>query len=306
MLLVKILGAFLLLYMTGLLLIPKGVFLYEILRLPVWLLKLSMAPRSPMLEQRHRYGPHRRQYILECAPPPGHPAKELVVVYLHGGGWQFGSPEMFRPNAFRLTQAGYRVFMPSHRRLPLHNIRHLRQDVVKIMATIRSLMEAEGIGHWPVVMGGSSSGGHLSALFVFDHSLRKEVGAGAATVQGLFLLGAPVHLEMMWHSPPLWLLAGARNSDAFRLATPYRHLAGPVGLPVLLMHGQYDGLVEPQSVIAFAEKLKTLNQSETPLEILPNGNHLDSADWYQPNSASHRIFFDWLAQVERKVRQPAN
>ncbi|RME12712.1 MAG: alpha/beta hydrolase [Bacteroidetes bacterium] len=302
MLLVKIFGTILLIYLLGLALCPKGIFLYEILRIPLWLPKLYAAPRRPMLEQRHQYGTHRRQYILEFAPPPGHATKELVIVYIHGGGWMFGSPEMFRANAFRLTQAGYRVFMPSHRRLPRHFIPHMRQDMVRIMTTIRSLMAVEGIGHWPVILGGSSSGGHLSALFAFDASLRKEAGPEAAAIHGLFLLGAPVHLEMMWHSPPLYLLAGRRNSDRFRNANPYRHLSGSAKLPVLIMHGENDGLVETDSVVAFAEKLKELNQAETRLEILPGGNHLDSAGWFQLDAASHRIFFGWLAEVERKVR----
>ena len=297
----KISGAIILVYLLGLLVIPKGYFPYELLRIPGWLLKLYMAPRSPMLEQRHRYGPHRRQYILEFAPAGNPPAKELVIVYIHGGGWQFGSPEMFRPNAFRLTQQGYRVFMPSHRRLPLYRIAAQREDVVKIMSTIQTLMEAEGIGHWPVILGGSSSGGHLSALFALDPSLRNAVGRAALSVRGLFLLGAPLHLEMMWHSPPLWLLAGSRNSPAFKMANPYRHLNGPVGLPVLIMHGEKDGLVEAASVVAFWKKLNELNKAETRLEILPGGHHLDSAGWYQPRVLSHRIFFGWLADVERKV-----
>lgn len=302
MVLVKIFGIFILAYLLALAIVPKGIFLYEILRIPFWLPKLYTTTRHPMREQWHRYGPHRRQYILEFAPPNGQSTKELVIVYIHGGGWQFGSPEMFRANAFRLTQAGYRVFMPSHRRLPFHRINAQRQDVMSIMRTIRTLMDAEGIGHWPILLGGSSSGGHLSALFVFDPSLRNNAGPEIASIHGLFLLGAPVHLEMMWHSPPLLLLAGAQNSDSFKMANPYRHLTASVNLPVLILHGQKDGLVEPKSVIAFAEELKELNKAETRLEILPDGNHMDSAVWFQPDALCHQILFDWLADVERKVR----
>lgn len=301
MLVVKTLGVFVVLYLIMLLFVPKGFFLYELLRIPAWLLKLQFAPDGPMLEQRHRYGPHWRQYVLECMPPAGGATKALVVVFIHGGGWQFGRPEMFRPNAFRLTQAGYRVFMPSLRRLPLYDIHAMRKDLAKVMATIRSLMEAEGIGHWPVILGGSSSGGHLAALYAFDASLRNATGPAALQLSGLFLLGAPLHLEMMWHSPPLRMLAGARQSEAFRVANPYRHLNSQFDLPVLLMHGRHDGLVEPESVIAFARKLKELNRAETRLEILPDGQHFDAAAWFHPHTASHRIFFSWLSDMERRL-----
>lgn len=275
----------------------------DLLRLPGWVVQLNLASRrSKCPFVRIAYGDHRRQYLLVCPPEQGVPPRKQVVVYIHGGGWQFGRPEMFRLHASLLTKLGFWVYLPSHRRIPRFHFRHIRDDLVAFMATIRKHMQPAGLHDYPLILGGSSSGGHLSALFTFHPTLYTEAGFEKNPVGALFLLGAPLHLGLMWDSPPLRCLLGSRHHEVFREANPIEHLERPVHLPVLIMHGEADGIVEPANASAFAAKLQQLNTGPTRLIWLPGGGHMAPSSWCYEHHPANRFFLEWLEEVSKTLR----
>lgn len=281
----------------------------DLLRLPLWVVKLNLASRRHCPQERKLcYGPHRRQYVLACSPPRYEKLREAVVVYIHGGGWQFGRPEMFRLHAHLLSSEGYHAYLPSHRRIPRHDFRHIRNDLVAFMATIREDTEKHERSHWPLILGGSSSGGHLSALFTFHPTLWKEAGYAENPVKALFLLGAPLHLERMWPSPPLRCLLGPRGSETFQEANPWHHLTRHYNLPVLIMHGADDGIVEPENALAFAQKLQSSNEGPTELVLLPSGGHMAASSWCFEGHPAHQAFWRWLEKTYSALtrRQASN
>jgi acetyl esterase/lipase len=297
MLILKITGFVFLIYGLLLLLVPKGNFLYELLRLPAWVYRMKTYPVGNYRETKHFYGKHFRQYLLFFLPKTGEPARRHIVVYLHGGGWQFGRPEMFRPNAQALVDHGYAVFMPSHRRIPFCNCRHLRSDVARAMVKVVEIMRAEGLAGLPIILGGMSSGGNLAGLLAFDGSLLKSVGLSRAIFSAVFLLGAPLNLRGMWSSPPLWLLGGKRSGGMFREANPMDHLEPGYPTPVLLLHSEQDGLVEFDSVRTFYREMKNHRAKSVRFESLPGAIHTDAASWCFQGHPSCEILFGWLEEI---------
>ncbi|MCB0522149.1 MAG: alpha/beta hydrolase [Lewinellaceae bacterium] len=299
MLFFKIIFVALIIYLLWYFLVPKGTFLYEGIRLLEWYWRLMAFPSGDFETQKIHYGPHRRQYLLFYKPKvDGN--KRHVILYFHGGGWQFGKPEAFRPNAKVLLERGYYVFMPSHRRVPMHNITHMRHDVAAITARVLEIMGQEGLSAKKIIMGGISSGGNLAALKIFDFTLLQQSGIDRSRFAAVFFLGAPLNLHGMWHSPPLLFLVGKRSGEKFRLANPYDHLQPNEKLPIFIMHGTKDGLVEYRSVLAFYEKLKALGAEDVRLETLHDGVHLDPASWCYEWHPAHRLMLDWLEQIERR------
>jgi acetyl esterase/lipase len=300
MFLLKILLLSLILYGLLYWLVPKGFFLHEGLRLPPWVFRMETFPHGDYHKEKYAYGNQFRQYLLYFQPKKNSTPKNHVIVYIHGGGWQFGRPEMFRANAKIMTDLGYHVFMPSHRRIPFYNIEDLREDMLSATLKILEIMRAEGLEDKKIILGGISSGGNLAALLAFDRSILEKAGLRQSVFSALFLLGAPLHLEGMWKSPPLRMLAGKRNGGLFRKASPILHVQKGETLPTLILHGIKDGLVEYSSIVAFYEKMKEEQAADIRLMTLPDGNHLDSASWCFENHPSHKIVVNWLAEMDSR------
>lgn len=283
-------------------LIPKGVFIYEGLRLPGWAYRMETFPEGGYRKEKYFYGKHFRQYLLFFQPRKASMDRKHVIVYFHGGGWQFGRPEMFRANAKTLTDQGYCVFMPSHRRIPVYDIEDLRADTLAALLKILEIMKAEGLGNKKIIVGGISSGGNLAALLTFDRSILQQANLTQDLFSAIFLLGAPLNLEEMWESPPLRMLAGRRGGNLFKKANPICHVQPGEQLPVFILHGEKDGLVEFSSVVSFYEKMVELGAENVQLETLPDGNHLDSASWCFEHHPSHMLLLNWLEKMESEVR----
>lgn len=298
MVLIKYIGVFLLGYLLLYFLVPKGIPLHEFVKLPVWVFKMETFPRIDLEKIKYKYGDHFRQYLNYYPALKGSPEKQHVVVYFHGGGWQFGRPGMFRPNAQILIERGYHVFMPSHRRIPFFNILKQREDAARAIKKVREIMEAEGIADKKILLGGMSSGSNLAGLLAFDGSLLASVGLSNHELGGIFLLGPPINLGGMWHSPPLWILAGSRSSERFRLANPIEHLEENDPRQILLLHPDKDGLVEYKSVQAFYEKTQELGFENVEFHTLENMTHLDAASWCFDNHPSKQIVIGWMEKVE--------
>lgn len=274
--------------------VPKGIIVYEALGWLPWYLKMRSYPLTPHHEHKYIYGKHKRQYFLFLLPGEEQAMRDAVIVYIHGGGWQFGSPEMFRPNALSLVEMGYPVFMISHRRIPEFDILDMREDLVMCMLEIRKTMKSEGLSDKKIILGGVSSGGNLASLLAFDSRLREAVGWREELPAGVFLIAAPLNLGGMWQSPPLWFLAGKRDGDRFRLANPIDQLAKGENLRTLIIHGTHDGLVKYQSVVDFYKKMKVMGASDVQFETIKQGTHLDAASWCFPDHISNQILLNWL------------
>ncbi|RMG88343.1 MAG: alpha/beta hydrolase, partial [Bacteroidetes bacterium] len=158
----------LLAYVWAFWLVPKGNPLQEILQIPVWWARMMRLPTSDMARTKIKYGTHWRQYLVVCTPKNGAPGRRGVIVYIHGGGWQFSRPEVFGPNAAEWVRAGFVVVMPSHRRIPFYHCDHMREDLKLILEKTVEWMEAHEMGASRLILGGMSSGGNLAALAALD------------------------------------------------------------------------------------------------------------------------------------------
>lgn len=278
--------------------VPKGRLLYELIHLPPFWLQLLRAPSRGFREERIRYGTHPRQYFLLCLPPAPVALGPSVILYFHGGGWQFGAPEQFRAHARQLTQKGYVVILPSCRRVPRYNYRHLREDLTRLLAQVWEVLAQRGMGDKQAIIGGMSAGGNMAALAALNHEELKRAGIPAGWLRGLFLFGAPLHLEKMADTFSVRNFAGPRAEPMFRQASPYYYLDKPLAIPTLIIHGAKDGMVEYEGVQEFARRMQQVNAEETRFLSLPEGTHLDVASWFFREGVVRETFREWLAGLD--------
>jgi acetyl esterase len=85
-----------------------------------------------------------------------------VVIYLHGGGWAFGSPTSFRKLGMQFAEAGYLTIVLDYRLAPEHPFPAALEDVIFAIG-----WAADNAKRWNgdgrrIALGGDSAGGNLS------------------------------------------------------------------------------------------------------------------------------------------------
>jgi acetyl esterase/lipase len=280
--------------------LPKGNVAHELLHLPTYWIRMRRAPLPEMTPEHHSYGDHPRQYFLFFKPAPGEENEKPLIVYFHGGGWCFGSPEAFKAHARVFLEAGFPVALPSVRRIPRYRFHHMELDLTALLRYLEGLKKENGWKGRPLVIGGMSSGGHLAAHLAFNSDIQERSRVGASVLAGAFFCGTPLDLDPLSLSPVIRLLAGAPQRPAFRRANSIMHLPPHRKIPMLIIHGAQDGLVPNDSAESFVEKAIAFHAGPVKWHVLPGGTHLDAASWGHTENEVRQVLLEWLEKVEKK------
>lgn len=264
----------------------KNNLLYNSLELPAYWVGTQRIKRELLTNWRVEkltFGKHAEQYALRVQSKDwAVDDKRPVAVYFHGGAWTFGSPESFLPAARLFIAAGYEVIMPSYRRLPRYNFKHIHAD-------LQSMRDALLADRYIAVVAGMSAGGHLAAFTSWNNQFWEE--AKLNIPDKLILCGAVVNFSEMNLAAGLRLLAGAPGSATYNFADPVQHFAKAEKLPKnqLFIHGTSDATVSFHQMHCFYASQKDKHPEIESLWI-KGGTHLDSCRWmYQEDEAAKRI-----------------
>lgn len=274
----------------------RGTLLHEIINLPLYWKEVAQAPSLSFPVEKLTFGDHARQYCLLVRPAS---QPRAWVVYWHGGGWQFGSPEQFRATAQAWLSAGYGVIMPSYRRLPNYRFPAIRQDAINALAACRKYWQERGEGFPEVLLLGMSAGGHLASLAALDADILEQAGWQPPQIRGVIACGGVMDFSVMRNNPSVRMLAGSPQQARFQQANPLTHL-NENSPPFLLVHGTKDGMVPYQAAVNFkAHHERHRAPGNCELITLPAGTHLDAARWmFQDSPLRQRVFQQaekWLA-----------
>ena len=132
----------------------------------------------------------RAGLTADVAVPKGagpHP----VMIYLHGGGWAFGSPASFRKLGMQFAEAGYLTIVLDYRLAPEHPFPAALEDTMFTVEWARDNARRWNGDGARIAIGGDSSGGNLSlsALAACVPELR-EVLRAAVLFYGVYDLAA--------------------------------------------------------------------------------------------------------------------
>jgi len=244
------------------------------------------------LPERHRYGTARSQFGELLAPAGDGPWP--VAVVLHGGFWraQYGR-KLMRPLCADLAARGWAAFNVEYRRLGRRSGGGYPQTLEDVAAAVDHLAQlpARGSGALDlarVVAIGHSAGGHLAAWLATREDARVPV-TGVVSQAGV------VDLRL---GSELGLSAGVvhRFAGGTPAAVPERYAAAspaerlPLGVPLLLTHGDRDEIVPPVMSERFAAAARAAGD-RVDLVIEPGADHFGHLD---PESALWRAVTAWL------------
>lgn len=238
-----------------------------------------MRVKSSICPQKLSYGEEKDQYLLHFAPLGG--AREKVIYYIHGGGWNSGNPLFFRFIGEKFAKEGYHTVMAGYRKTPAFVYPAQIEDVRSGYDKMIRYLKRRRIPSDRIVVVGSSAGAHLGALLCYDTMMQKKTGMNAGALQGFAGLGGPYYFGGE-HTAVLQrlmrdLFPEEENGreENMRLGSekaegePYTKLHQGQKLPMLIIHGRHDGVVGYENAAVFAAKASSLG--------IPVGFHTVSA-----------------------------
>ena len=103
--------------------------------------------------------------LLDVYRPKGVEGKLPVIVSVHGGGWVYGTKDVYQFYCMRLAQRGFAVVNFSYRLAPEVIFPAALEDIEKVFVWICNNSEQYGFDLNNVFAVGDSAGGHLLSLY---------------------------------------------------------------------------------------------------------------------------------------------
>ena len=199
---------------------------------------------------------------------------KATLLYLHGGAYFAGAPQLYGPVLRAFADASFNVFAPAYRRAPEHPFPAALDDARAAFAALREASDR------PIVFAGDSAGGGLALAVMIA-----ERDAGAALPRAAALFSPWTDLAATGASARenedkdalftrLMLRVGARAYlNGANAKTP---LASPLyadlsGLPPLLLHVGEDEMLRDDS-IRLVERAREAGVAAT-LRLWPDVPH---------------------------------
>ena len=208
----------------------------------------------------------RSGLCADVAVPKG-TGRHPVAIYLHGGGWAFGSPASFRKLGMQFAEAGYLAIILNYRLAPEHPFPAALEDSIFAIG-----WAADNAHRWNgdgrrIVIGGDSAGANLavSALTSSAPELRSLVKA-AVLFYGVYDLRATAQRNAS--NPGLQLQLSTYVSGIEGLlddprASPLKAVTPGILPPCFIIGAGNDSWCLPDSLVLG----QTLSAAASPYEL---------------------------------------
>ncbi len=143
--------------------------------------------------EKVRFGAAKEQYMLVYEPMVC--TSDKVVVWVHGGGWNAGSPEYFDFVGQCAAGAGYRFVSLGYRLSPRHKYPCQIEDVCMGYQKAMNHLRESGGDVSKVVVSGPSAGRHLASIECYSKKVQQTYAVDVSNVAGF--IGAGAHIAFL-------------------------------------------------------------------------------------------------------------
>ena len=146
------------------------------------------------------YGSHQRQQIDIYKPADAVDDLPLIL-FIHGGGWSFGSHKAVQAKPAHFTKADFIFGSAGYRVLPDAPVEDQAGDIGDAIQSLRAQANALGFDPDSIILMGHSAGAHLAALLATDP---QYAGEAFGAIKGAVLLdgaGYDIATSMMTARP---------------------------------------------------------------------------------------------------------
>jgi acetyl esterase/lipase len=239
--------------------------------------------------------------LLDLAVPKGLDHPLPAIVWIHGGGWQWGDKSEFENLISESARVGYVAVTINYRFAPKHVFPAQIEDSKCAVRWLRANAQRLHVDPRRIGAVGSSAGAHLSMMLgAMDPSdgLEGHGGSSEASsrVQAVVSFAGPTNLRAAFPDVSKPLLAtflggpAAEKQEAARAASPITYVSSG-DPPMLLIQGTQDPLVPYSQAYEMAE---ALTKAKVPgrVEVLLGEGH----GWPNQQARVVRATFEFLNQ----------
>lgn len=241
-----------------------------------------------------------RATSLDVYAPAG--AKNLpVMVWIHGGAWQFGDkgqvqakPEAFGGKGFVLVSINYRM-------LPDASPGEQAADVAQALGWVHAHIQQYGGDADRIFVMGHSAGAHLAALVATDNRYLERQGMHLRDIKGVILLdGAAYDVPRQLELAPLagmkemYLKVFGDDPAVQRDVSPISHVAAGKGIPPFLILHVADRRDSRLQSEALAEKLSAAGSKSRAVPAEGKTHMTINSELGEPDDAPTAAVFEFL------------
>lgn len=262
------------------------------------------------------YGTHPQQIMNLYLPNEGK-GPFPVIFFLHGGGWQGGSPNDTQVMPFIPgLKRGYAVISCGYRLMPEAYFPDNLLDVKMALSFLKNHSADYHLDTEHFILSGASAGAHLALMagFTIYQPSFSDIGLDSPKIIGIVDQFGPTdfaneetHFEQSGYArmnPPstpghsicdkLLQSDTTKNPSLLRFLSPINNVHPKIP-PVLILHGRYDPMVPYQQSEELYERIKTVcRDNHSKLIISEETTHADTAYENEPYTS---IIFDFIDKL---------
>lgn len=262
--------------------------------------KMHRAVKTVQPEKK-AFGYHRDQYFLFYEPHKI--ISDKIIVWVHGGGWNSGSPDYFDFVGQCAAKEGYRFVSLGYRLSPKNKYPCQIEDVCEGFKAAMDFLNKKGIDTSKVVVSGPSAGAHLSSILCYCREVQKNAGVDVSNVIGFIGAGGPYSFSGKQSLAVKLLLAQLFQKGYDRTQGEPCSLMTESKIPMLLIQSRHDGLISYSCAEQFCEKAKTLG---IECQLYSVTDEKNTHSWYTAGMflferCENRTldqFFSWIENIK--------
>lgn len=220
-----------------------------------------------------RYGDEAREFLDVYVPDAAasDSARPPLVVFWHGGRWEFGDKGDYRFVGAALAEIGCVAVLPDYRLYPQVKLDGFMRDAARAVAWARAHAGDFGADRDRIYLMGHSSGAHMAVLLALNPTYFTEIGAPAPPIAGVIGLSGPYDFLPLEEDDLRDMLGPPSNYD---LSQPihFVHSGAP---PMLLVQGERDRTVGAFNSKNLAAALRAAGDTVT-LKLYPELAHAET------------------------------
>lgn len=256
--------------------------------------KKSIVPESVS------FGSHKDQYFLYYEPK--HAVSDKIIVWVHGGGWNAGTPKYFDFVGQCVANAGYRFVSIGYRLSPKNKYPCQIADVCAGYQAALRYLESKKINTSKVIVSGPSAGAHLSSILCYSKSVQDAYDVDVSNVVGFIGVGGPYSFSVHTSLSVKLLIDQLFEKNYDRTKGEPCSLANASDIPMLLIQSRHDGLIDFSCAEEFHKKAMSLGIACELYEVVDKKN---THSWYtagmfletREENKELDIFFSWIDNV---------
>lgn len=221
------------------------------------------------------YGEDKEQYLYYYEPKTV--CSDKVIIWVHGGGWNAGSPKFFDFVGQKVASMGYRMVSLGYRLSPKNKYPCQIEDVAAGYKAAIKMLQEKGVDTSKLIISGPSAGAHLASILVYDRNLHKQMDLDLSGMIGFIGVGGPYSFATKTTLSVKLLLNQLFRKEYDRTQGEPCSLIQKSDIPMLLIQSEHDGLIDFSCAELFSEVAKRLG---IPCELYPVEDRKNTHSWY--------------------------